>query len=119
MPKFIDKMNLPQYRYFHDIAAKEEERREIVSDALAGEHTMRGTNKRDRIDGMMMFNRAVRRIPESIAMMCGIPMSWTGAWQKSSLMCWSIIEEPFSAGSHFCWLSGKVASRRLQGQRWP
>lgn len=64
MPKFIDKMNLPQYRYFHDMAEKEKERQEIVSDALAGEHTMRYTDKRDRIAGMRMFNRAVRRIPE-------------------------------------------------------
>ena len=25
MPKFIDKMNLPQYRYFHDMTQKERE----------------------------------------------------------------------------------------------
>lgn len=66
MPKLIDKMDLPQYRYFHDLIQNESEWQEIVSDAMAGEHTMRSTNKRDRIDGMMMFNRAVRKIPESL-----------------------------------------------------
>lgn len=64
MPKFIDKMNLPQYRYFHDMTQKERESRELVAEALAGEHIMWGTNKRDRIEGMMMFNRVVRQIPE-------------------------------------------------------
>lgn len=66
MPKSIDKTDLLQYRYFHDLIQNESEWQEIVSDAMAGEHTMRSTNKRDRIDGMMMFNRAVRKIPESL-----------------------------------------------------
>ena len=64
MSKFIDKMNLPQYRYFQDMLQNEEEWRNLISDAVAGIQTMKSSNKKVRVEGLLLFSKAARRIPE-------------------------------------------------------
>lgn len=64
MPKFIDKMNLPQYRYFQDMIQNEEEWRNLISDAMTGIQTMKSSNKKVRSEGLLLFGKAARRIPK-------------------------------------------------------
>ncbi|MBE7723206.1 MAG: hypothetical protein E7244_01810 [Enterocloster citroniae] len=64
MPKFIDKMNLPQYRYFNDMIQRKEEHKNMIADAMAGSHTMKSGSKKDRIEGLLLFGKAVRHMPE-------------------------------------------------------
>ena len=63
MPKFVDKMNLPQYRYFNDMTVREEERRDMISDFIAAEHQLNGGNQRNYRDGLMLLGSVRSRLP--------------------------------------------------------
>lgn len=41
MPKYIDKMNLPQYKYFNDILRQDEGRKQLISTAMTGVHMVK------------------------------------------------------------------------------
>ena len=64
MPKFVDKMNLPQYRYFHDMAVREEERKDIVSDFFTAQHQLKNGDQRGYRDGLMLLGRVRSRLPD-------------------------------------------------------
>lgn len=64
MPKFVDKMNLPQYRYFQDMTVREEGRQDIVSDFFTAEHQLNNGNQRGYRDGLMLLGRVRSRLPD-------------------------------------------------------
>ena len=64
MPKFIDKMNLPQYRYFQDMAVREEERKDMVSDFFTAQHQLNNGDQRGYRDGLMLLGRVRSRLPD-------------------------------------------------------
>lgn len=68
MPKFVDKMNLPQYRYFHDMTVREEERQDMVSDFFTAEHQINNGNQRGYRDGLMLLGRVRSRLPDFLYM---------------------------------------------------
>lgn len=37
MSKYVDKMNLPQYRFYNHMVGEGDERKELISDLLAAE----------------------------------------------------------------------------------
>lgn len=64
MPKFVDKMNLPQYRYFNDMTVREEERQDMVSDFFTAQHQMNNGNQKNYRDGLMLLGRVRSRLPD-------------------------------------------------------
>ena len=64
MPKFVDKMNLPQYRYFHDMTVREEERQDIVSDFFTAQHQLNNGDQRGYRDGLILLGRVRSRLPD-------------------------------------------------------
>lgn len=63
MPKFVDKMNLPQYKYFNDMVQQNEERIELVSDYFTAVHLLQNKNKRDYLDGLVFLGRIKSGLP--------------------------------------------------------
>ncbi len=66
MPKFVDKMNLPQYQYFNDMTAREEERQDLVSDFFTAQHQLLNGNQRGYREGLMLLGRVRSRLPDSL-----------------------------------------------------
>lgn len=64
MPKFVDKMNFPQYKYFNDMVQQNKERVELVSDYFTAVHQLQGRNKRDYQDGLAYLGRTKSRLPD-------------------------------------------------------
>lgn len=64
MPKFIDKMNLPQYKYFNDMLKQEEERVDLVSDYFTAFKLLNSKNKKDYRDGLRYLGRTKARLPD-------------------------------------------------------
>lgn len=48
MSKYVDKMNLPQYRYYNHMVGDREERKELISDLLAAEMILERGSKKER-----------------------------------------------------------------------
>lgn len=64
MPKFVDKMNLPQYQYFNDMTARGEERQDLVSDFFTAQHQLFNGNQRGYREGLMLLGRVRSRLPD-------------------------------------------------------
>lgn len=64
MSKYVDKRNLIQYKYFHNMLEKEEERKDLVADILTAEELMRNGDKRQKNEGLLMLSKARNRIPD-------------------------------------------------------
>lgn len=64
MSKFIDKRNLPQYKYFNDMVQQDEDRVELVSDYFTAVHQLQGRNKREYQDGLAYLGRTKSRLPD-------------------------------------------------------
>lgn len=62
--KYIDKMNLPQYKYYNNMLEREEERKELISKAMSGEHMAKMGSKRERNEGFMLLGKARKELPE-------------------------------------------------------
>lgn len=62
--KYIDKMNLPQYKYYNNMLEREEERKELISTAMSGEHMAKMGSKRERNEGFMLLGKARKELPE-------------------------------------------------------
>lgn len=64
MPKYIDKMNLPQYKYYHNMLERDEERKELISTALTGEQMAKMGGRRERSEGFLLLAKAKKELPE-------------------------------------------------------
>lgn len=64
MSKFVDKMNLPQYKYFNDMVQQDKDRVELVSDYFTAVHQLQGRNKREYQDGLVYLGRTKSRLPD-------------------------------------------------------
>lgn len=62
--KYIDKMNLPQYKYYNNMLEREEERKELISTAMTGEHVAKMGSKRERNEGFMLLGKIRKELPE-------------------------------------------------------
>lgn len=66
MSKYVDKMNLPQYKYFNNMIGRDEEVQELVSDTLTGEILLERSDKKSRSEGLLLLSKARRRIADFI-----------------------------------------------------
>lgn len=64
MSKYVEKMNLPQYKYFNNMLKQYDDCQELISDTLTGEYLLKGGNKKDRTEGLMLLSKSRRRMPE-------------------------------------------------------
>lgn len=48
MSQYVNKMNLPQYKYFNNMIGKEDAIQDLVSDALTGEMLLKRNGKKER-----------------------------------------------------------------------
>ena len=48
MSKYVDKMNLPQYRFYNHMVGEGEERKELISDLLTAEMILERGSKKER-----------------------------------------------------------------------
>lgn len=66
MSQYVDKMNLPQYKYFNNMMGKEDAIQELVSDALTGEMLLKRNEKKERSEGLLLMTKSRKRIAEFI-----------------------------------------------------
>lgn len=66
MSKFIDKMNLPQYKYFNDMLCQDEERKKLVADCITASELIEHGNKREYQEGLVLLIRSKTRLPDFI-----------------------------------------------------
>ena len=67
MAKYIDKENLPQYKYFNNFVNRNDELMDVVSDLITWQTMMeRKGDRHSMIDAHMMFERARKRMPEFV-----------------------------------------------------
>ena len=64
MSKYVEKMNLPQYKYFNNMLKQYDACQELISDTLTGEYLLKGGNKKDRTEGLMLLSKSRRHMPE-------------------------------------------------------
>lgn len=53
MPKYVDKMNLPQYRFYKHMVGDGAERKELVSDLLTAEMILERGSKKERSQALI------------------------------------------------------------------
>lgn len=46
MPKFVDKNNLPQYKYFHNMLERGAKQKEMASDYITADYIFTGPKKK-------------------------------------------------------------------------
>lgn len=63
MSKYVDKMNLPQYRYFNNMLGKTAEIDDMVADLLTAEEVIKRGGKKNRNEGMLLLSKFQRRLP--------------------------------------------------------
>ena len=63
MARFIDKMNLPQFKFFQEIPGQIELRNDIASQYITAEHLLRYGNKKDRAQSMMVLHKMTTLFP--------------------------------------------------------
>lgn len=64
MSKYVDKMNLPQYRYFNNMLGRYEECSDLIADALEGEQLLEQGNKKSRGKAFSLLTKTRQQIPE-------------------------------------------------------
>lgn len=64
MPKFVDKMNLPQYRFFNNMLLRDEDCKGMVADILTAGHQMQYGDKRGFMDAMKILADTKNRIAD-------------------------------------------------------
>ena len=53
MSKYVDKMNLPQYRFYNHMVGEGEERKELISDLLTAEMILERGSKKERSQALI------------------------------------------------------------------
>lgn len=66
MPKFVDKQNLPQYRFFCDCISGKERINDLTADILTAEYQMKHGDKRGYMEAMVLLSRAKKSLPECV-----------------------------------------------------
>ncbi len=66
MSQYVDKMNLPQYRYYNNMLGNEEERKELISDLLTAEMILERGNKKERSQALITLATKKRRLADFI-----------------------------------------------------
>lgn len=66
MSQYVDKMNLPQYKYFNNMIWQEDAMHDLVSDALTGETLLKYNDKKERSEGFLLLAKSKKRIAEFI-----------------------------------------------------
>lgn len=68
MAKFVDKMNLMQYKYFHNMVGREEEMHDLASMYVAGDYQLnenrRNVSPKEHRISLMMISKAKQRMPK-------------------------------------------------------
>lgn len=64
MSKYIDKLNLPQYKYFNNMLGRHDERTNLIADALAGEQLLEQGDKKSRGEAFALLSKTKRWLPE-------------------------------------------------------
>lgn len=64
MPKFVDKMNLPQYRYFNDMLKMDKERSELIADYFTADHQLKSKSRKGYQDGLVYLGKTKARLPD-------------------------------------------------------
>ena len=70
MAKFVDKQNLPQYRYFNNVIGKDDMVKDIVSDYIGGAYELSTPSVQNdpiaRRDSLQMLKRGKRNLPAAL-----------------------------------------------------
>ena len=66
MSKYVDKMNLPQYRFYNHMVGDGEERKELISDLLAAEMILERGNKKERSQALITLATKKKRLADFI-----------------------------------------------------
>ncbi|MCD7994401.1 MAG: hypothetical protein LUK37_22510 [Clostridia bacterium] len=66
MSKYVDKMNLPQYRFFNNMIEREQEVKDLASDAIAGCMSVATGSKQNRLKALAMLTKARKTIPAMV-----------------------------------------------------
>lgn len=66
MSKFIDKMNLPQYKYFNNMLSQDEKRKELVADGLSAGYLVTSRNKREYQEGLVLLSKSKAKLADFI-----------------------------------------------------
>lgn len=65
--KYIDKDNLPQYKYFNNFVSRHDELMDVTTDLLTWQTMMeRKGDRRSMIDAQKMYERARKKLPEFV-----------------------------------------------------
>ena len=64
MSQYVDKTNLPQYKYFNNMMVMKEAIQDLVSDALTGEMLLRRNGKKERSEGFFLLTKSRKQIAE-------------------------------------------------------
>lgn len=86
MSKYVDKMNLPQHKYFNNMIGRDEEIHELVSDTLTGELVLKRGDKKSRSEAFLLLSKARQRIAGFLYCPAGRA---AGAPAGQSVMKWS------------------------------
>ena len=62
MSKYVDKMNLPQYRFYNHMVGEGEERKELVSDLLTAEMILERGSKKERSQALITLATKKKRL---------------------------------------------------------
>ena len=66
MSKYVDKMNLPQYRFYNHMVGEGEERKELVSDLLTAEMILERGSKKERSQALITLATKKKRLADFI-----------------------------------------------------
>lgn len=66
MSKYVDKMNLPQYRFYNHMVGDGEERKELISDLLTAEMILERGSKKERSQALITLATKRKRLADFI-----------------------------------------------------
>ena len=66
MSKYVDKMKLPQYRFYNHMVGEGEERKELVSDLLTAEMILERGSKKERSQALITLATKKKRLADFI-----------------------------------------------------
>ena len=66
MSKYVDKMNLPQYRFYNHMVGDGEERKELISDLLTAEMILERGSKKERSQALITLATKKKRLADFI-----------------------------------------------------
>ena len=66
MSKYVDKMNLPQYRFYNHMVGDGEERKELISDLLTAEMILERGSKKERSQALITLATKKKHLADCI-----------------------------------------------------